>query len=264
MKSPHPVEWTPASIARFWNSYESTKGMDLWHFARQRGRALLRYVTRRIALREPALDLGCGSGHLMTPLLNRGLKTYGADVSLKGLELVNARFSSHPAFLGTRPMTASDEIPFDNNTMGTIFLLETIEHLLPETLEGLFTEINRALAPGGALVITAPYHENLGNHTIECPACGATFHKTQHVRSCDEGSVTAIVRKGGLAVLSCKPALLLPSWGVWLAAQRTPARTAIACPECGSPCASPNRSAVKRLNKLLGELRHLVCIARKE
>jgi SAM-dependent methyltransferase len=264
MPNPHPVTWTPESIARFWNRYESTVGMDLWHFSRQRGRALLRHVEKKITIREPALDLGCGSGHLLRLLLGKKIACFAADVSSRGLEIVSNRFSASAGFLGSRIMESSEKIPFDDASIGTVFLLETIEHLLPGTLTSLFIEIQRILSKNGYCVITTPWREDLDAGSVSCKNCGCIFHKTQHLRTFDEAGVRAIAENAGLSILSCAAALLLPESGVWLRAQATPARNFVICPECECPCESPNRSIPARWKSMAHELKHLVCIAQKK
>jgi SAM-dependent methyltransferase len=264
MPAPHPITWTPSSIARFWGAYESNPGMDLWHFSKQRGKALLHHVRKRVTITDPVLDLGCGSGYLLDPLLKLGHRCFGADVNARAIEMVISRFCSSPLFLGGRVMQAPDRLLFDDCTIGTVFLLETIEHLLPESIDGLFIEINRILAPGGSLIITAPYQEYLDESVIACPACAAMFHKTQHLRSFDEPTLSAIMKKARLTAISCGSALLLPSLLIWLKAQLTPARTTITCPECGTACQSPNRSIVIRWKGMVRELRHLAAIGKKE
>jgi SAM-dependent methyltransferase len=263
MSSPHALRWNPARISRFWERYESTPGMELWHFARQRGGALLRQVRKRIGICEPVLDLGCGSGYLLDILVRRKLKCFGADVNPKAIELLNNRLTGHSAFLGARAMESEQKIPFEDGSAGAVFLLETVEHLLPESIGPLFSEIRRVLKTDGVLIVTAPYRENLDGAMIVCRSCGAAFHKTQHIRSLDEISIREIVEKAGLSVLSCSGLLLLPDWNVWIKAQCSPARISITCPECGNACGSPNSCLFTRWKSLMKELRHLVCIARK-
>jgi SAM-dependent methyltransferase len=220
-------------------------------------------VRRRVQLKEPVLDLGCGAGHLLEKLIEGGFRCMAADINEKAVAMVNERFSSRPLFLGCRRMETPDIIPFGSGSVGTVFMLETIEHLPLETMHGVFREIFRVLAPGGAVVATAPFSEKLASSEVSCLSCGARFHKTQHLHSFDEEAVSETVRGAGLAVLSCEGALLLPSLPVWIRAQMTPDRISIACPECGARSESPNRSLPGRLGPLLRELRHLVCIAEK-
>jgi SAM-dependent methyltransferase len=260
----HPVTWTPAAIERFWNSYESTDGMDLWHFSRQRGAALISFVEKKIDIMEPVLDLGSGSGHLVQLLLDKNIPSFVTDVSSKGLELAEKRLSSQAGFLGARIMEANDELPFEDSSVGTVFLLETVEHLLPDTLTAVFTEIPRVLSKNGYLIITTPWREDLTAGSVTCGLCGCIFHKTQHLRANDEASVAALVTGAGFNIVSCKAELLLPDVKVWIKAQMTPARRSINCPECAAPCKSPNRTVFTRWKSLVHELKHLVCIAQKK
>ena len=262
MPAPHCFCWTQASIRQFWEFYEASPGMDLWHFTRQRGGALLRHVQAHTPLGDPVLDLGCGSGFLLDLLLRNNHRSFTADVNTAALEIVTRRFNNSPFFLGARLMTDPATLPFEDNSIATIFLLETIEHLMPESIEQLFTEIARVLRRDGNAVVTAPYQEDLHENTITCTACGAQFHKTQHIRSIDETVLSALMATAGLNVVSCKPTLLLPDWGIWIRAQLTAARATVRCPECGNACSSPNRHLLMRWKGLIKELRHLVCIAR--
>ena len=259
----HPFQWTPASITRFWSKYESSPGMELWHFARQRGKALMQYVQKRISIREPVLDFGCGSGYLLDILVQMGLKCFGADVNTEAIDLLNRRLAGQSGFLGARTVGSEQKIPFEDNSAGSVFLLETVEHLLPDSISPLFSEIRRVLKQDGVLVITTPYRENLGLSMIACESCKAVFHKTQHIGSLDEISMSDMVEKAGFSRLSCSGALLLPDWKVWIKAQRSPARISVACPECGNACSSPNSSMFLRWKSLMKELRHLVCIVKK-
>ena len=131
------VEWTPEKIVRFWNAYEDTPGMQNWHFSKQRGAALLSWTSKKASICAPVLDLGCGSGHLTSLLLARGIQTYGADVSDNTEKIVTGRFKGDYNFLGFKQIEAGKPLPFENNSIKTIFLLETVEHLLQPVLDNL-------------------------------------------------------------------------------------------------------------------------------
>jgi SAM-dependent methyltransferase len=260
MASPHPYVWAPASIARFWENYESSPGMELWHFSRQRGAALLRHVRKRALITDPVLDLGCGSGHLLNLLIAQGHHCFGADVNQKALDMATGRFGAFPHFLGSRLITDSADLPFDDRSMGTVFLLETVEHLLPGHGEQLFAEIRRVLTPGGTLVVTTPWREDLDESMVTCSSCAARFHTTQHIGSFDEAALSAMIENAGMSVVSCRPALLLPDPAVWIRAQRVEGAKTARCPECGTKVPSPNRNLFVRWKGLIKETRHLVGI----
>ena len=105
------VEWTPEKIARFWNAYEDTPGMQNWHFSKQRGAALLSWTSKKASICAPVLDLGCGSGHLTSLLLARGIQTYGADVSDNTEKIVTGRFKGDYNFLGFKQIEAGKPLP---------------------------------------------------------------------------------------------------------------------------------------------------------
>ncbi len=257
------VEWTPEKIARFWSSYEETPGMQNWHFSKQRGAALISLVRKKVSLSAPVLDLGCGSGHLISLLLSLGLQTRGADVSDSAGKIVNERFNGDRNFMGYTPLQKGKSLPFDDNSFKTLFLLETVEHLLPPDLEAILLESRRILADGGHLIVTTPNQELLRDSFVFCRSCGAQFHSFQHIRSLDSSSLWTQIEKAGFKKVICRPAILLPDLSVWLLAQRCRRESFIPCPECGNKVVNSALRSENRIKSVLRELYHLVCIAEK-
>jgi len=70
-----------------------------------------------------------------------------------------------------------------------VFMIEVLEHLLPEDIDKGLSEVWRVLKPKGYLVITVPYKEDLLKNMIICPECGAVFHRSQHLQTFDESKV---------------------------------------------------------------------------
>ena len=77
--SDEPRTWHHGLIARWWAEF-NTDGEDIGWFQKlveDRG--------------QPALDLGCGTGRLLVPMLSRGLDVDGCDLSSDMLELCRTR-----------------------------------------------------------------------------------------------------------------------------------------------------------------------------
>ena len=237
--------------------------MQNWHFSKQRGAAFLRLTSRRIQIHQPVLDLGCGSGHLTALLLSRGHKVLCADVSDRAEEIVSKRFGSEPGFLGFKHLQGGKSLPFKNNSIGTVFCLETVEHLITEDLNKLLQEINRVLIAGGNIVLTTPNKEILKNSFVQCTKCNSRFHSVQHIRAFDCNTLWDVLGKADFQKIVCRAAMLLPDPKVWIAAQRAKGLSNVPCPECGTQVPVPPARIQKRIASLIHELLHLVCIARK-
>ena len=65
-----PQIWHYGLVARYWGAFETTGGVELTYF---------QDLISRVG--QPALDLGCGSGRLLLPLLQAGLDVDGCDYS---------------------------------------------------------------------------------------------------------------------------------------------------------------------------------------
>ena len=258
---PEEIRWNPQKIAAFWSTWEESPAMQNRHFSRQRGAALLKWTAKHVTITEPVLDLGCGPGHLLNLLLNKRIRSAGADVSPRSISIVNERFSSVPCFLGATRLT-SDTLPFEPDMFGTVFLLETIEHLLKDSIDAYLKSIRATLKKDGCLVITTPNRENLSENMITCTECGCSFHRTQHISSFDRHSLATRVVNAGFSVVTCRGVMLPPEMRVWFAARKSRGPQQRNCPECKSPVVF-RKSAGSRVKDILGELSHLVCIARR-
>jgi SAM-dependent methyltransferase len=64
------ITWHHGLMARWWAEFNLPEDREVEYFADAIGR-----------FGEPALDLGCGTGRLLVPLLDRGLDVDGVDVS---------------------------------------------------------------------------------------------------------------------------------------------------------------------------------------
>lgn len=128
-----------------------------------KGRLYFGYLNLAISLSEhmktsdPAslriLDAGCGDARFLKVLQDKGkYQLFGSDYSKRAVafgELLigGVQFSSND-------LTKETEYP--ENYFDVIFLIETLEHIIPDEIPNLMRELKRILKPGGELIITVP------------------------------------------------------------------------------------------------------------
>jgi SAM-dependent methyltransferase len=83
-----PQTWHHGLMARWWAEFNTAEPAELGYYRR----AIERFG-------EPALDLGCGAGRLLVPLLEAGLDVDGADISADMLACASELAATH----GLRP-----------------------------------------------------------------------------------------------------------------------------------------------------------------
>lgn len=257
------IEWTPGKINKFFEYYESQPGIADNYFGRQRGRALLSFLMRRMKFFGQALEVGCGPGYFMEHLLCAKIACSGADVSESAIRLVKQKFAGHPFFKGAFLMQGGVSLPVPEESFDTVFLIETIEHVLPSEVKAVFSQIRRVIRPGGRCVITVPNQEDMAAGMITCLECGCVFHYTQHLRSFNKRELSEMVRGHGFRVSLCLPALIFPDISIWLKARKISAQWKSLCPDCGNIIPHSRKERSVSLIRMARKIPHLVCICEK-
>lgn len=201
---PHQIEWTPERVRRVWDHYSSSGAATEDYFSYHSGRSVIRTTERWIALRgRRVLDYGCGPGHLMRHLLERGIACAGVEFTQGSADAAQANVGGHALARGVR-YARGLPTPFADGSQDVVFLVEVVEHLEQELLDATVREVRRLLAPGGHIVVTTPHDEDLRANTFQCPECGAQFHRWQHVRSFDVRSLTSLMESMGFRTVACR------------------------------------------------------------
>jgi len=211
----HEIEWTPDQVRRFWDYHGSNPNLTSQYFGGLMGRSLLDYVARRIRI-GTAVDVGCGRGHLMEFLMERGSDVYGSDQSPASVEMIRAQFAHMKHFRSAAVGTQE----FASDIADTVFMVEVVEHLDEPAFNNALSEAHRLLRPGGHLVLTTPNEENLEASKIMCPNCQAIFHRMQHVRTWSGQSLAERVALHGFCCTTSQGVALTPYRGVLNVAYR--------------------------------------------
>lgn len=101
------------------------------------------------------LDYGCGTGVFYPDLVRRGYRVIGLDLSYEMLSADNLDIDV------MRVCADGTSIPVADGTFDAIFCRGSVHHL-PDIYRA-FTEIHRALKPGGKLVFSEPSNDSIVN-----------------------------------------------------------------------------------------------------
>ncbi len=105
------------------------------------------------------LDLGCGNGHLVNYLVEKGFNAFGTDASEMGITI--ARKTNPDRFFVQDLDTGQLPEGLKNLNFDTIISTEVIEHLFDPA--GFIGFCKKTLDNRGELIISTPYHGYLKN-----------------------------------------------------------------------------------------------------
>jgi SAM-dependent methyltransferase len=109
-----------------------------------------------VVAHQPVLDVGCGRGEFLSLLASEGIASHGVD-SDPGM-ITRCREAGLTACVGD----AIDYLEgLEDETLGTVFSAQVIEHLPPERLQRLLELSRRKLAPDGLFIAETVNPHNL-------------------------------------------------------------------------------------------------------
>ena len=202
---PRDLEWTADHVRRFWGYLAQSAHAERAYFSSHSGDALIAFVKARVPLvpGQRLLDFGCGPGFLVQRLAAQGLTTEGLEFSADSCARAVERCKQYETFRGATLAEALPS-PLPDASFDCVFLIEVIEHLLPEHIDGTFHEIHRLLKPGGHVVVTTPHAEDLEAARTMCPECGLIFHPWQHVSAFTAPKLAAMLSGHGFTERYCR------------------------------------------------------------
>lgn len=149
------MNWETKTIDQFWKNWKEDFQGD--RMAEEIIRLSKKFMGKKV------LDIGAGSGALIKKI-PRAI----------GIDLVK-----RPGII----KGSINNIPFHQEQFDTVFATEVLEHLSDKDLIKGLQEVHRVLKKDGYFIATTPFDENLEERMVQCPQCGAKFHRMQHLRS---------------------------------------------------------------------------------
>lgn len=118
---------------------------------------------------ESIVDVGCGDGAI-TDALAQHRRVVGVDSSRAAL-----------AHVRTESVLAdAAALPFEDRSFDLALSSQMLEHLDDDTYAAALAELMRVARDH--VLVSVPYHEDLGMRIIRCPHCGLRQHVWGHLR----------------------------------------------------------------------------------
>lgn len=135
------------------------------------------------------LDVGCGNAWLAAALCPRGVEVWSADISIANpvKALSHYPYDNHFAIVAD-----AFHLPFRECTFDVVVAIEIIEHV-PDPATFVAALI-RVLRPGGQLIITTPYREQIAYSL--CVHCNHPTPHNAHLHSFDEEALHRLLPTG--------------------------------------------------------------------
>jgi SAM-dependent methyltransferase len=183
------VDHTTASQDHIWSKLQSEILLDIFAGSHVRHAALMRKMQRLARTTDVGvLNIGVGDGNLERQVAAAGWRCAALDPDAEAI--ARLRQDGIDAQVGY-----IRSIPFADACFDFVVASEVFEHLSEtERAAGLF-EIRRVLKPGGALIGTVPYDEDLNGNVCICPSCEHIFHRFGHTTSYTRESIRAELRE---------------------------------------------------------------------
>ena len=190
-------------VKRLWDFASRWPHYSAMYFSHVVGDGLVHAIGLLGLLSGKVLDYGCGTGELIGRLLRPGVVVSGVDSSAESIDVVNMKYGKHRQF-GTAMVVQEAADMLASETFDLVLSIETIEHLFPQEIAPIFDGVYTATKPGGYVIVTTPYNEDLQKAMCFCPNCGKIYHKWLHLSSFQKISLATIMEARGFETVLCE------------------------------------------------------------
>lgn len=101
-----------------------------------------------------ALDIGCGAGRNMIPMVSNGIKCWGVDDSAHGIEMCRKSLKKFGYKANLETYDIHDGLKYKDNFFDAVISVQTLSHGKEKQTLEVISEIHRVLRPGGLLFVT--------------------------------------------------------------------------------------------------------------
>ncbi len=133
------------------------------------------------------VDVGSGGGWFSRMLQSHHVNVLSVDLSFNNLKHIADENDS------TGILSMANRLPFADETVDAVIASEVIEHL--NNPGSAIKDFIRIVKPGGRVVITTPYKEDIKKHL--CIHCNKLTPANAHLHSFDEEKLTQLFSRGG-------------------------------------------------------------------
>ena len=174
----------------YWDRDTDVSDSDVTTPARKQ--RLLAQLRRCCRPGDKVLDLGCGAGSFTAVMQQAGYNALGMDLSENAIAFARRKYPDY----NFRLLAPDGSIPAPSSSFDAVWTTEVIEHVLQ--VDAFLEEIRRVLRPGGALVLTTPYHGLIKNLFIVLVKFDRHFEVDgSHIRFFNKRALDRCLTKSG-------------------------------------------------------------------
>ncbi len=174
------------------SSFEFLFEMEQRHFWHVGRREIILDILKKIPDINQAriLEVGCGNGSVLAFLKQHKLNVEGGDIFVEGLKFCRKRAGELPLYqidIMSLPFISSYDV---------IGMFDVLEHIKDD--KKALSEVNRALEPGGKILLTVPAHKFLWSYFDEASAHQRRYSRKEIIAKVEENGF--IIRKASYYV----------------------------------------------------------------
>ena len=167
---------------------------------RHEERRLHEAIQQRVTINQGIiLDVGCGKGWVADHYTANNWQVISMDISLTNPQKVAEKYKSNHQSL----VADAFHLPIQPNTIDVIIAAEIMEHVQDPKV--FMERLVIALKPGGQLLITTPYNEDIAYHL--CVHCNRPTPAHAHLHRFNEQNIKPLLPAGthtGIKIFSNK------------------------------------------------------------